>query len=397
MWPTLSLLVFVLLGHGFAISVTGLTVSNHTIGINYGMVGNNLPPPEKAMKLIKSMGITKVKIYSANASVLRTFANSEVSFIVGIGNEELHSLTILQNAVAWVQENIAPYLSTTPISAIAVGNEVLTTNNTQLISDLLPAIQNLHSALSTLPLAVGIAISTPHSLAILSTSYPPSNARFDPSLLMASLKPLSLFLSQTGAPFMINAYPYFAYKGNPSTIPLPYVLFESNDGVKDTNTGLLYYNMLDAQVDAIYSAMQALGFTDVNVMVTETGWPSAGDADETGASEQNAQAYNSNLMKRLASHKGTPMRPKIPLEAYIFSLFNENSKPGPTSERNYGLYKPDGTKVYDLGMDVVDSVVSSHNFYSDPSVSKSPYIITIPFVSVLLGSTLLGVITSFSL
>ncbi|MCO5605551.1 hypothetical protein L7F22_059734 [Adiantum nelumboides] len=135
---------------------------------------------------------------------------------------------------------------------------------------------------------------------------------------------------------MINAYPYFAYKDNPTTISLPYTLFQSNDGVQDINTGLRYYNMLDAQVDAIYSALEALGFGDIKVIVTETGWPSQGDTNAPGANKKNAQSYTLNIMKRVMTQKGTPLKPNIPLKAYLFALFNEDSKPGPLSERHYG-------------------------------------------------------------
>ncbi|MCO5605552.1 hypothetical protein L7F22_059735 [Adiantum nelumboides] len=99
--------------------------NNRTLlGINYGMVADDLPPPHTAMHLIKSLGISQVKIYTTNASTLQAFANSDISFIVGVGNEDLHALTNPQNALAWVQTYIVPYIATTPISAITVGNEV---------------------------------------------------------------------------------------------------------------------------------------------------------------------------------------------------------------------------------------------------------------------------------
>ncbi|PKI53694.1 hypothetical protein CRG98_025935 [Punica granatum] len=122
----------------------------------------------------------------------------------------------------------------------------------------------------------------------------------------------------------------------------------------DPTTNLKYDNMLYAQIDAIYSAIKAMGHTDIEVRVSETGWPSKGDADEAGASPQNAGLYNGNLLKRIDQRQGTPARPTVPVDVHVFALFNENLKPGPTSERNYGLYYPNGTPVYSIGLQEVE-------------------------------------------
>jgi exo-beta-1,3-glucanase (GH17 family) len=118
----------------------------------------------------------------------------------------------------------------------------------------------------------------------------------------------------------------------------------------DPNTNLHYDNMLYAQVDAVYSAIKAIGHTDVEVKISETGWPSKGDPTEVGSTLQNAELYHSNLLKRIQQKQGTPAKPSVPIDVYVFALFNENLKPGPTSERNYGLFYPDGTPVFNIGL-----------------------------------------------
>ena len=48
--------------------------------------------------------------------------------------------------------------------------------------------------------------------------------------------------------------------------------------------------------------------------------------------------------------QGTPLRPGTAIDTYIFALFNENLKPGPGTERHWGLLYPNGTHVYDIDL-----------------------------------------------
>ncbi|KAL0394944.1 UNVERIFIED_CONTAM: Glucan endo-1,3-beta-glucosidase 11 [Sesamum latifolium] len=295
-----------------------------SIGINYGQIANNLPHPEAVVPLVKSIGATRLKLYDADPRVLKAFANTGVEFIVGLGNEYLATMRDPKQAQAWVKTNVQCYLPATKITCIAVGNEVLTFNDSTLASNLLPAMENIHAALVSLNLDKQVMVTTAHNLGIL---------------------------EQSGLPFLVNAYPFFAYRANPKQIPLDFVLFEGS-GIVDTGSGLHYDNMFHAQIDAVNSAIEKLGYKNICLQISETGWPSKGDADEAGATPDNARKYNRNLLKLIAEKKGTPMRPNLNLNIYVFALFNENQKPGPTSERNFGLFKPDGTPVYDLGFNV---------------------------------------------
>ncbi|KAJ4758527.1 hypothetical protein LUZ62_068902 [Rhynchospora pubera] len=324
-------------------------VSALKFGINYGQIANNLPSPTQVVGLLQSLNVNRVKLYDADPKVLSAFSGTNIEFIIAISNENMSAMTDSTHAQAWLSQNVQPYISGTRITCITVGNEVLTGNNTSYKSSLLPAMQSLYQALTNLGLQNQVNVSTAHSLDILANSYPPSSGSFREDL-GSYLQPLLNFHSQINSPFLINAYPFFAYKADPNSISLPYVLFESNAGQTDPNTNLNYDNMLYAQIDAVYAAMKAMGHTDITVRVSETGWPSKGDENEIGATVENAAAYNGNLLKRVAMNQGTPLKPDVPLDVHVFALFNEDLKPGPTSERNYGLFYPDGTPVYNIGL-----------------------------------------------
>lgn len=329
-----------------------------SFGINYGQIGNNLPQPEKVVDLLSSLKITKTKIYDTNPQILTAFSSSDVEIIVTVENEMLNELMDPQQALQWVSTRIKPYFPATRITGIAVGNEIFTGGDMTLMSYLIPAMTSIHGALVQLGLESYIQVSTPNSLAVLAESYPPSAGTFRGELA-GVMSQFLRFLSNTKSPFWINAYPYFAYKDNPTQVSLDYVLFNANPGMVDPYTKLHYDNMLYAQVDAVIFAIARMGYGGLEVKVTETGWPSKGDEDEVGATVENAAMYNRNLLRRQLGNEGTPLRPNGRLEVYLFALFNEDLKPGPTSERNYGLYQPDGTMTYNVGLSALATTSST--------------------------------------
>lgn len=320
-----------------------------TYGVNYGRIADNIPSPHSVVTLLKAAKIKNIRIYDAAPEVLTAFKGSGIEIVVGLSNDLLKEISIAEDrATTWIKEKVQPYLPGTRISGIAVGNEILGGTDVELSEALLPAAKNVYSALGQLGLASSIEVSSPHSEAVFANSYPPSACIFKEDIA-SYMKPLLEFFSQIKSPFYINAYPFLAYKSDPEHIDLNYALFKKNPGILDTKTNLHYDNMFDAMVDASYFALEKAGYDKMQVIVSETGWASKGDENEAGADADHARTYNYNMKKRLAKKKGTPHRPKMVVKAYIFALFNENLKPGPTSERNFGLFKADGSISYDIG------------------------------------------------
>lgn len=333
---------------GSILILLSITVADAAgVGVNYGTRATSLPPPgDVARFLARDTIVDRVRLFDADPLALQAFASTGLAVDVTVPNGLVPRLVNLGFAQQWVRANVAPYADATNISRILVGNEVVSQANRTLLISLVPAMQKLHMALVTLSLHHRIKVSTPHSLAILAASTPPSAGRFRDGYNAAIVKPLLSFLRATGAPFMVNAYPFYALTND----TLDYALFRVNDGVMDNGTGLLYTNMLDAQLDAVHSAMRQLGFGDVDVVVAETGWPSAGEDWEVGVGADLAEDYNKNAIRHLGSGVGTPLMPNRTFEVSIFSLFDENLKPGPVSERNFGLFRADMTPVYDVGI-----------------------------------------------
>ncbi|XP_062214751.1 glucan endo-1,3-beta-glucosidase 7-like [Phragmites australis] len=316
------------------------------IGINYGDVADNLPPPSATARLLQSTTISKVRLYGTDPAVASAFAGTGISLLLGAANGDIANLASSPAAAAaWVAAHLPSSPSSPAISAVSVGNEVLFADAT-LASQLVPAMQNLYDAL---PPNSSIKVSTVNAMDVLAQSDPPSSGAFKPELA-AALDPLLAFLSKTGSPFLINPYPYFAYLSDPRPETLAFCLFQPNAGRPDAGSGLTYTNMLDAQVDAVRAALDSKGYKDVEIVVAETGWPHKGDPDEAGATVENARAFVSGLVSHLRSMAGTPRVPGKSVDTYIFAVYDEDLKPGKASERYFGLFQTSLTEMYPTGL-----------------------------------------------
>ncbi|CDO98259.1 unnamed protein product [Coffea canephora] len=312
-----------------------------SIGVCYGLNGNDLPSTQDVINLYNEKGIAKMRIYAPFPQVLNALRGSNIELIVDVANEDIEPLASDASAAAhWVQDNILRYSPDVQFKYIAVGNEVLP--NFDNAKYILPAMENLQNAIIAAGLQDQIKVSTATYTALLAVSSPPSQGSFgnDSKLFM---KPIINFLVQNNAPLLVNIYPYFGYIGDPANIGLEYALFTSPGIV--VQDGLLgYQNLFDAMLDAHYTALEREeGGNTVEIVVSETGWPSEGSS---ASSVENAGTYYKNLINHVKGGSGTPRRPGKAIETYLFAMFDENEKTGDETEKHFGLFTPNKQPKY---------------------------------------------------
>lgn len=303
------------------------------IGVCNGRLGNNLPSEEDVVSLYKSRGITRMRIYDPNQRTLQAVRGSNIGLIVDVPKRDLRSLGSDAGAASrWVQNNVVPYASN--IRYIAVGNEIMP--NDAEAGSIVPAMQNVQNALRSANLAGRIKVSTAIKSDLVA-NFPPSKGVFTSSSYM---NPIVNFLKNNNSPLLANIYPYFSFIGTP-TMRLDYALFTSPNAQVNDN-GLQYQNVFDALVDTVYAALAKAGAPNVPIVVSESGWPSAGG---NAASFSNAGTYYKGLIGHVK--QGTPLKKGQAIEAYLFAMFDENQKGGGI-ENNFGLFTPNKQPKYQL-------------------------------------------------
>ncbi|PIN13391.1 Glucan endo-1,3-beta-D-glucosidase [Handroanthus impetiginosus] len=335
--PSSSALDYLFLCSLILFAVMSQCYGQGSIGVCNGRQGSNLPSEQEVVELYKSNGIKRMRIYDPNQATLSALKGSDIELIVDVPREDLESPQA--DATQWVQTNIIPHFPATKIRYIAVGNEVDRENGqtSRFVPFVFPAMQSIYKALSAVGLQEDIKVSTATYSPVLMDTSPPSKASFKD---MSFMGPIINFLAQTRAPLLANIYPYFAYILDTQHIPLPFALFTS-PGVVVQDGDYGYTNLFDALVDSMYAAVEKAEGPNVEIIVSESGWPSDGGP---GASMENAKTYYKNLIDHV--RKGTPRRPGNAIQTNLFAMFDENQKPGDPTEQHFGLFYPNKEQKY---------------------------------------------------
>lgn len=323
------------------ISIASLPNAGAQTGVCYGKIGTGLPSPADVVSLYNQNNIRRMRIYDPDQATLQALGGSNIEVIVGVPNTDLQNVASSQaNANTWVQNNIRNY-GNVRFRYIAVGNEVspLKSDTSQYVNFVLPAMTNIQNAINSAGLGNQIKVSTAVETGLITNSYPPSSGVFQPQVTQY-ITPIVQFLARNQAPLLANIYPFFAYMGDPAHISLEYALFTSSGIVTPDN--VKYQNLFDALLDATYAALEKAGGSNIVIVVSESGWPSAG---ANVATVNNAGTYVRNLIKHVQSTGGTPKRPGRSIETYVFSMFDENQK-NPETEKHFGIFQANRQPKY---------------------------------------------------
>ncbi|KAI3743307.1 hypothetical protein L1987_61014 [Smallanthus sonchifolius] len=313
------------------------------LGVNWGTMATHKMDPKTVVQMMKDNGINKVKLFDAEQSTMSALAGTGIEVMIAIPNDQLADMNDYSRAKKFVQRNITRYNFNggVDIRYVAVGNEpFLTSYNGSFSETTFPALKNIQNAINEAGFGDKIKATVPSNADVYGSptdNQVPSAGTFR-SDIHDKMVQMVQFLAQNNAPFTVNIYPFLSLYGN-DNFPIDFAFFDGTPQPVVDN-GIQYTNVFDANYDTLVSALKEAGYGDMPIIVGEVGWPTDGDKN---ANINMAYRFYNGILPRLASNKGTPLRPG-PIEVYLFGFIDEDAKsiaPG-TFERHWGIFRYDG-------------------------------------------------------
>jgi exo-beta-1,3-glucanase (GH17 family) len=314
-----------------------------TMGVNFSNYFQTQPvSPTTAAEQIAGLPVGAAKTFShqgGDLAFMKAAQARKLGLAVGCTNDELAGLA--QGTTQPLIDAIRPFADS--VAWVCVGNEPLGSwYNGKYNGVLVPAVQNVAAALKQAGLDIGVTV--PQNFEFMANSYPPSQGSVK-SDLVGIIQGTCAAMRSSGAPFMVNIYPFITRAQNPKDVDLSYCLFTAGPDKWVQDPPYTYMNIFDAMLDALHVALGKINCGDLEIVVGECGWPTEGGLD---ASIANAQLFNQGLISHCKSGKGTPRYPNKQIQCFVFEMYDEDTKPIDPGqfERFWGVKKKDTNFKY---------------------------------------------------
>jgi len=293
------------------------------MGMNLSNTFQSNPIPlRNGADQIANLPVSLVKLFSleTDPNFWASVSQHGLKVALGISNGDIQNIATGGDTVNILVNQMKPHAQA--ISWVCVGNEPLGSwYNNKFTPYLARAVGRMYDVLQSNKLNIGVTI--PQNFEFMQTSYPPSAGSIKTEYLQI-IKDTCAVMKSSGAPFMVNIYPFITRVQNRNDVPLDYCLFTAGENHWVRDGSYTYKNIFDAMIDALHVALDKIGYPDLEIVIGECGWPTAGDVDATPA---NAQTFLQNMINHCKSGQGTPRLPGRTIRCFAFEMYDENLKP----------------------------------------------------------------------
>ncbi|KAL7089898.1 hypothetical protein ACP275_12G005500 [Erythranthe tilingii] len=317
------------------------------IGISWGRQTTHRLIPSMVVDLLLQNGIRHVKLFSPSDNVLKAFAGGEIAVTMTLPNEGLYNIGYPDLAAYWLQTRIRAYQDlNVNIKYLYVGSEPFSTYyRKKMYINANEALRSIQDAIAANGYKDLVA-TTPHFTDMLDPNIrKPSEADFHPDWKGKMVEFVGL-LNRTNAPFVMDMFPMYSVSQMGWDTEFAFVDNKSNFTIVDDN-GLVYRNVFEFFYDSFLTAIAKAGAPHLKLMVGQVGWPTDGYPEATTA---NAERFFRGLLPFVTGTKGTPLRPGISIDVFIYSLADENLNKLTLGgyQRHWGVYRSDGDPKFKI-------------------------------------------------
>ncbi|KAL7131470.1 hypothetical protein ABFS83_12G005100 [Erythranthe nasuta] len=329
------------------ISSSSFTPVEGVIGMSWGRQTTHRLIPSMVVDLLLQNGIRHVKLFSPSDNVLKAFAGGEIVITLIFPNEGLVNLVYPDIAAYWIDTKMRSYLDQKiNIKTMYIGSEPFTPDekgDSNLNAN--QALRNIQDALKSNGHIDAVATTAHFTDMLAPNIQKPSEADFHPNWKNEMVEFVGL-LNRTNAPFVMDMFPMYFVSQRGWDIEFAFMDNMSNFTIVDDANGFVYTNVFEFVYDSFLTAIAKAGSPNLELKVGQIGWPTDGFP---GATTANAERFYKGFLPYVAGTKGTPLRPGISIDVFIYSLADENmNTPTPGFQRHWGVYRADGEPKFNI-------------------------------------------------